>query len=173
MASTPPELLPSRLAELPSSLMTKTAALARQLVIEALAAGDTREHHYLVLAALHEVGAVTVSELAPDIGLDRADVTATVRLLTRRGYVECTADHTDRRRILLTLTLTGRQHLDKLNQLLLRAQAELLTDLSNREQAQLIRLLTAVLTRRRRRPATRLSTLLLDQPAQSRTSATP
>lgn len=151
MARAADHLLPSRLAGLPSWLLTQTAAIAHRHVVDALATGDAREHHYVVLAALYELGPVSPSMLARDTGVDRGDITATAGILGRKGYVDRTADSTDGRRVLLSLTPTGRHELDKLNDLVFRAQADLLADLANRERDQLVRLLTAVLTRHRHR----------------------
>ncbi|MQA03463.1 MAG: MarR family transcriptional regulator [Streptosporangiales bacterium] len=141
--------LPSQLASLPTSLVAETAEIARDCVHRSLAAVDAREHHYLVLAALREVDALTPSELARATGLDGGDVAATVNILTRAGHVTRTADDAARRRTRITLTDTGRQRLDQLDRLLFRAQAALLVGLTNRERLQLIRLLTSVLDRHR------------------------
>lgn len=154
MAPASDHLLPSRPAGLPTWLLTRTAAIAHQHVVDALAAADAREHHYLVLAALNEVGPVSPSMLARDTGMDRGVITATAGILNRKGYVERTADRTDRRRTLLSLTRTGRHELDKLNHLVFRAQADLLADLANRDRDKLIRLLTAILTCHRHRNET-------------------
>lgn len=146
MVGTARRLIPSRVAGPPTSLLAQSAALAHLRVVEALAVADTRENHYLVLAALHDVGPVTVSELAHDLGLDRADVTATAHLLGRRGYLERTADDTDGRRVLFALTPEGTRQLSRLNRLVGRAQTTLFANLSERERAELTRLLTAVVT---------------------------
>lgn len=145
------QLVPSRLAELPTTLVACSAELARQHVVDALAAADAREQHYVVLAALHEVGPTTSSQLARDTGLDRADVAATVGILERKRYVERASDATDGRRTLLTVTPAGRQHLDRLDELYVRAQAAFLADLTNTDRSRLVRLLSTLVTQRGRR----------------------
>lgn len=138
--------VPSRLAGLPTTLVAGTAELARQHVADALAAADARELHYVVLAALHEVGPTTPSQLARDTGLDRADVAAIVNILGRKTYVERTSDATDGRRTLLTVTPAGQRHLDRLDELFVRAQAAFLAGLTNADRARLVRLLTTLVT---------------------------
>lgn len=144
-------LVPSRLAERPTALVACTAELARQHVVDALATADARELHYVVLAALHEVGPTSPSQLARDTGLDRADVAATVSILGRKRYVERTSDATDKRRALLTVTPAGEQHLERLDGLYVRAQAAFLAGLTGTDRARLVRLLRTLVTHHGRR----------------------
>jgi MarR family transcriptional regulator, lower aerobic nicotinate degradation pathway regulator len=109
-----------------------------------LAGVQARRHHYVLLAALDEVGSASQAELSRRTTIDRSDMVATVNELAERGLVQRAPDPTDRRRNVVTLTDAGHRHLRKLDTLLAKVQDDLLAPLSPDEREQLVHLLTRV-----------------------------
>jgi DNA-binding MarR family transcriptional regulator len=135
---------PARVRTKPSWLLNQAAIPANRLVAAGLAGVEARRHHYVLLAALDEVGSASQAELSRRTTIDRSDMVATVNELAERGLVERAPDPTDRRRNVVTLTTTGRRQLRKLDTLLTKVQDDLLAPLSPDEQEQLVHLLTRV-----------------------------
>jgi MarR family transcriptional regulator, lower aerobic nicotinate degradation pathway regulator len=136
---------PSRLRNAPSWLMTQTARHASRLVSEGFAAAGARGYHYRLLAALEEFGPSSQAALGRRTNIDRSYVVATVNELADRGLVERVRDAEDRRRNVVTITLTGVQQLRRLDGVLAGIQDELLAPLSTDERGELVRLLARVL----------------------------
>ena len=76
---------------------------------EALAEAGVRKHHFTVLTALAEAGAVSQAELGRRLWLDRSDLHAVLNDLEREGLVARVRDEADRRRNLVRLMLDGRR----------------------------------------------------------------
>jgi MarR family transcriptional regulator, lower aerobic nicotinate degradation pathway regulator len=139
-----PDDAPARLRSLPSWLINQTALSATRLVSEALAGAHARRHHYALLAALDEAGAVSQATLSRRTTIDRSDMVATINELTEQGLVERRLNADDRRRNVITITTAGRRQLRKLDRLLAGVQDQLLVPLGTSERRQLIRLLTRI-----------------------------
>jgi MarR family transcriptional regulator, lower aerobic nicotinate degradation pathway regulator len=135
---------PERLRELPSRLLSLAAGYAQRLVGERLATVDSRKWHYAVLAALEEFGPDSQSGLSDRTGIHRSDLVATINELTARGFVVRAPDPADHRRNAITPTEEGRRHLRRLDVLIADAEAELLTPLSDRDRAELTRILKVI-----------------------------
>jgi len=135
---------PARVRTKPSWLLNQAAIPANRLVGEGLARLEARRHHYVVLAGLDEQGPASQAELGRRTHIDRSDMVAAVNELVERGLVERTLDTADRRRKVVSLTAAGRRHLRELDELLARAQDELLAPLSPDERRQLVDLLSRV-----------------------------
>ncbi|MEV1333806.1 MarR family transcriptional regulator [Micromonospora costi] len=76
----------------------------------ALADADLPAHEYDTLHALAgRRGRAAPSELATDLGVAPASITARVDALARRGFVERIPSTTDRRRVDVALTEAGRE----------------------------------------------------------------
>jgi MarR family transcriptional regulator, lower aerobic nicotinate degradation pathway regulator len=135
---------PERLRELPSRLLNLAAGYAQRLVGERLATLDSRKWHYAVLAALEEFGPDSQSGLSDRTGIHRSDLVATINELTARGFVVRAPDLADRRRNAIILTEEGRRHLKRLDVLIADAEAEFLAPLSDRDRAELTRILKVV-----------------------------
>jgi MarR family transcriptional regulator, lower aerobic nicotinate degradation pathway regulator len=114
------------------------------LVTERLAAAGSRRYHYSLLAALDELGPASQAEFSRRTAIDRSDMVTIINELTEQGYVERSADTSDGRRNVVTITPAGRRQLRKLDRLVARAQDELLTPLSPEQRHQLIGLLTSL-----------------------------
>jgi DNA-binding MarR family transcriptional regulator len=143
---------PARVRAKPSWLLNQAAIPASRLVAGALARADARRHHYVLLAALDEVGSASQAELSRRTMIDRSDMVATVNELAEQELVERAADPTDRRRNVVTLTTAGRRKLRRLDTLLTKVQDDLLAPLSPAERDEFVRLLTRVVDHHAARP---------------------
>ncbi|MEU1966318.1 MarR family transcriptional regulator [Micromonospora sediminicola] len=139
------DVVPARLAGLPSWLISQTAVRAGRMVSDGLAAMDARGYHFRLLATLDEFGAASQAALGRRSGIHVSDVVAALNELADRDYVTREPDPADRRRNVVTITPAGRRQLRRLETRLAVVQDELLAPLSPEERAQLSRLLTRVL----------------------------
>ncbi|MEU6238494.1 MarR family winged helix-turn-helix transcriptional regulator [Kitasatospora sp. NPDC047058] len=133
---------PARVRSLPSRLLAMTAMHADRLVGEGLAAEGARKWHFVVLVALTDGGPASQSTLSRRTGVYRSDMVAVLNDLAARGFVERAPDPEDRRRNVVTVTAAGRGYLHRLDEIVDRAQDELLAPLSRTERATLTGLLT-------------------------------
>jgi hypothetical protein len=76
---------PARVRTKPSWLLNQAAIPANRLVAAGLAGVEARRHHYVLLAALDEVGSASQAELSRRTTIDRSDMVATVNELAERG----------------------------------------------------------------------------------------
>jgi DNA-binding MarR family transcriptional regulator len=139
------DVLPGRLQNRATWLISQTEIHAHRLLADTLAKGDARGYHYRVLAALQEFGPVSQAALARRTEMDRSDITETVNDLVASGLVERSPDPEDRRRNIITITPAGTRRLRRLDQRVADVQDELLAPLSERERQMLVRLLSRVL----------------------------
>jgi DNA-binding MarR family transcriptional regulator len=135
------DLTPTRLRGLPTWLLSQASARAHRLLYDALAAANSRGHHYRLLAALDHIGPASQADLGRSLGLDRSDVAVGLAELEARGLVRRAADPGDRRRKRVVLTTTGRHALRSLDEAVRRAQQQVLQPLTTAERATLIALL--------------------------------
>ena len=136
---------PARVRTKPSWLLNQGAIVANRLSGERLATAGARRYHYALLAALDEAGPASQAELSRRTTIDGSDMVETVNELAERGLLKRTADATDRRRNVISITVPGRRHLRRLDQLLADVQADLLAPLSAAERRQLVDLLTRLI----------------------------
>ena len=125
---------PQRLRTLPSWLTSQVALRGDRLVSEALAEAGVRKHHFTVLTALSESGAVSQAELGRRLWLDRSDLHAVLNDLEREGLVARVRDEADRRRNLVALTPEGTDALVRWDARVEAAQDALLAPLSAAER---------------------------------------
>jgi DNA-binding MarR family transcriptional regulator len=140
---------PSRLRSLPSWLTSQVALQGDRLVSEALAEAGVRKHHFTVLTALAEAGAVSQAELGRRLWLDRSDLHAVLNDLEREGLVARVRDEADRRRNLVRLTADGVDELARWDARVEAAQDELLAPLTANERRELVALLERVVAHHR------------------------
>ena len=140
---------PDRLRSLPSWLTSQVALRGDRLVSEALAEAGVRKHHFTVLTALSEAGAVSQAELGRRLWLDRSDLHAVLNDLERGGWVARVRDETDRRRNLVRLTPAGVAELARWDARVSAAQDALLEPLSADERRELAALLERVVAHHR------------------------
>ncbi|MBB2948408.1 DNA-binding MarR family transcriptional regulator [Actinoplanes lutulentus] len=143
------EEIPARLSAKPTWLITQLSVHAHRLATEAFAEAGAHGYHYRILTALDEFGVASQADLGRRCNMDRSDVVAAINEMAAQGYVERTPDPADRRRNLVSLTETGQQQQQRLEQSLQRAQDELLAPLTAAERKTLTHLLHEVLTHQR------------------------
>ena len=136
---------PARLRGLPSWLLSQTALRAQRLGTSAFADAGASRSQYSLLAALEEFGPGSQAALGRRLGIDRSDMVALVRELADRKLIKRTADPSDSRRNVITITPVGVRRLEKLDGLVADVQDTLLAPLSVRERSQLIRPLTRII----------------------------
>ena len=142
---------PQRLTTLTTYLLSQTAKAAKRELDGELAARGMRLRHMAVLAVLDEKP-TTQFELGRRLALDPSDVTATVDDLETRSLVTRAADHTDRRRKVVTLTRRGRGEIAELDGIARRLSDALLEPVPERRRQQLHQDLLRVLRARDDRP---------------------
>ncbi|WP_155368228.1 MarR family winged helix-turn-helix transcriptional regulator [Catellatospora vulcania] len=141
----PSEQLPARWENLPSWLLTQTAAHAHRLVTDGFSAVGARGYHYRLLATLEEFGPASQAALGRRSGIHLSDMVATINELAERQLVERAPDLADRRRNIISLTTAGRRQLRRLEKQLAECQDELLAPLSPEERQRLTELLARLL----------------------------
>jgi MarR family transcriptional regulator, lower aerobic nicotinate degradation pathway regulator len=132
--------------ELPSWLLTQTAAHAHRLVSDGMAEVGARGYHYRLLSTLAEDGPASQATLGRRTGIHLSDMVAAINELAAGGYVVREPDPADRRRNVITITAAGRRRRAGLAKTVAGVQDELLEPLTATERAELTRLLTKVLT---------------------------
>ncbi|MGW6279000.1 MarR family winged helix-turn-helix transcriptional regulator [Kribbella sp. NPDC055071] len=136
---------PTVLTQLPSWLLTQSAAQASRIVSETFAAGRARGYHFRLLATLVEFGPESQAALGRRSCIDRSDVVAALNELVAEGYVERTPDPDDGRRNIITITASGRRQYKRLTALVTKAQDEIFGPLSPADRARLTTLLGRLL----------------------------
>jgi len=143
-ASAPAPLVPGGIAEHTSCLLAKLGQVVFRVAEQHLAALGLRVRHYSVLQALTDQGPSSQLALGGHLRIDPATMVAAVDELEARGLVSRGRDPHDRRRSVVALTDKGRRTIGKLNAKLAALDAELLGDLTSKQQAQLHRRLLAL-----------------------------
>ncbi|MFF0338647.1 MarR family winged helix-turn-helix transcriptional regulator [Kribbella sp. NPDC004875] len=131
------EQTPNALAQLPSWLLTQSAAQAHRIVTESFAAGGARAYHYRLLATLVEFGPASQATLGRRSFIDRSDVVAALNELEADGYVERSPDPADGRRNIITITTAGKRQYRRLTNLIGKAQEEIFAPLSATDRTKL------------------------------------
>lgn len=90
---------------------------------------------FRLLAFLNHHPGASLSEVSEHLGVTRATASAMTERLVQRDWVDRTADPQERRQIMLTLTESGRTHLEQMQDSTRRRLAELLNQLSPAELA--------------------------------------
>ena len=135
----------------PVEVFSRISRLARHLDLarrDAFTAHGIESWEFDVLAALRRAG--SPYELSPGRLLRQTLVTSgtmtnRVDRLAARGLVERLPDPTDRRGVLVRLTIEGKTAVDGAFEALLAAEADLLADLPGKQRAQLAGLLRSLL----------------------------
>jgi MarR family transcriptional regulator, lower aerobic nicotinate degradation pathway regulator len=140
-----PEAMPSRVAEMPTWLISRLYAHSHRLLVEGFASAGVRGYHYRLLAALEEFGPASQAALGRRTSIDRSDVVAVLNDLAARGLIERSPDPDDRRRNVITITTAGTEQLRALDEVVAGVQEKLLAPLSPGDRARLVSLLKALL----------------------------
>jgi DNA-binding MarR family transcriptional regulator len=111
---------------------------------EAHTALNLTPRQFLLLAVLHDRGAVGQSELGQMVGTDPSILVTMLNPLEDDGLVARERDPHDRRRHLVTLTTDGERHLSRATEAQHAAEDALLVGLDAEQREQLRELLLAV-----------------------------
>jgi DNA-binding MarR family transcriptional regulator len=133
--------LPVSLGQSASFLLGKLAQEGNDLTQRHLAEMGIKSRHHAVLAALDYNGPLSQQAVGELLHIDRTTMVAIVDELERFGFAVRTPDPRDRRAYRLELTASGRQTLEAAEQLVARANAELVAPLRPADQRQLLDLL--------------------------------
>jgi DNA-binding MarR family transcriptional regulator len=139
------DAMPSRVAEMPTWLISGVYARSHRLLVEGFASAGVRGYHYRLLAALEEFGPASQADLGRRTSIDRSDVVAVLNDLAARGLIERSPDPDDRRRNVITITRAGAEQLRELDEVLAGVQERLLAPLSPADRAKLVELLNRLL----------------------------
>ncbi|MGE7413634.1 MarR family winged helix-turn-helix transcriptional regulator [Methylobacterium tarhaniae] len=96
---------------------------------------------FAVMTKLHDLGPTSQNQVGRLVGVDPATMFGVARRLTTRGLVRPTADETDARLVLLTLTAEGIAVIEAMKSRGAEVTARTLEPLSPEEAAELVRLI--------------------------------
>lgn len=142
LASAPVE--PDRAAQITDLLMRTNRSLRRQANQELHPLGVTPSQFRALRFLSHADGPLRVSELATLLGVVPRSATSVVDELETAGAVRREPDPGDRRATLVVLTESGREVLDRWAEVRRAGMAHLLDRLTPEDQAELVRLLSAL-----------------------------
>ena len=135
----------------PVEVFSRISRLSRHLDLarrDAFTAHGIESWEFDVLAALRRAGApyeLSPGRLLRETLVTSGTMTNRVDRLTARGLVERLPDPRDRRGVLVRLTVEGKAAVDGAFEALLAAEADLLSDLPERERTRLAELLRSLL----------------------------
>jgi DNA-binding MarR family transcriptional regulator len=95
---------------------------------------DITTIQFTALSVLHQRGEIDQSELAAQVGMDRANVSDVVRRLSERGHVRVRVNPAHGRKRLLLLTREGTAFLKTADKCALRAQQRTIAALAQQDQ---------------------------------------
>jgi DNA-binding MarR family transcriptional regulator len=122
--------------QLPSWLLTQTAAHAHRLVAEGFGAVGARGYHLRLLSSLIGAGPASQAALGRRTGIHLSDMVAALNELETGGFVARSPDPDDRRRNVITVTGPGRARQAELATRVGEIQDELLEPLDAAERQQ-------------------------------------
>ncbi|GLW30606.1 MarR family winged helix-turn-helix transcriptional regulator [Actinoplanes regularis] len=147
LAAPPPTLM-----GINAYLLSLSGKAGRDRVADRLAALGLRMWHMSVLAALADFGPHAQRDLSNRLGVDPSDMAKVIDQLAGLGHVGRTRDDADRRRVLVTVTTSGRDLLAQLLKETAAVDEILLSGLTSTERDQFHRLLLKVFAAARPRP---------------------
>lgn len=98
---------------------------------------DLSVPQFRTLTFLNRHPGASLSDLAEHLGVTRATASATVERLVRRGLVNRADDPQERRRLVLTLTVDGCEHLQQAREAARSSVAGMLAELSDAKLLQI------------------------------------
>ncbi|MFI6171431.1 MarR family winged helix-turn-helix transcriptional regulator [Nocardia sp. NPDC051052] len=136
--------LPPSLLGLDIYLLSRVGKAARGRFADRLAARGLRLWHMAILAALADFGPHAQRDLAERLTIHPSDVAKIVDELATAGQVERTRDDSDRRRMTVRVTRTGRTALTALSEEAHQVGDDILAPLNPKERVQLSDLMRRV-----------------------------
>jgi DNA-binding MarR family transcriptional regulator len=119
-------------------------ASQRHIAIFARHIGELTPPQFAALAKLAEVGATSQNQLGALIAMDAATIKGVIDRLKARGLVDLTKHDEDKRRLVVSLTATGQEAVDRLLPLARHITEQTSAPLNEREMATLMRLLAKI-----------------------------
>jgi DNA-binding MarR family transcriptional regulator len=116
----------------------------RHVAIFAARLSDLTPPQFAALAKLHDIGVTSQNQLGSMIAMDAATIKGVIERLKARGLVEVEKHESDRRRLMVMLTLDGRETVERLLPLAREITAETLSPLSAKDAATLVKLLSKI-----------------------------
>lgn len=98
---------------------------------------DFSQHHFMVLKLLNEKGELYVTEIVKLLSITKPQMTTSIDKLINLEYVTRENDKTDRRKIYLTITKSGKETTNRIIKIIENKINENLIHLSNEEVTQL------------------------------------
>lgn len=132
------------LASLPTWILSSAAARSHQILHHRLAQAGVDGYEYRCLIALVGTDPLSQAALGDAAALDRRDVTHTVRALEGRGLISRQRDPHHGRRVLVSLTATGRRAADDLLGVMAEIQDIVFGKLTPNERAVLLTLIERI-----------------------------
>ena len=120
------------------------SARANQLFHDLTGQAAITPGQYAALLTLHQKGAMTLTELAVAIRVDRSTLTEMVRRLVRAGLITRAGNGADRRSAVVTLSLEGQAAVLRLTPGAAKVQDVLLATLGQAERRQLLEWIKAI-----------------------------
>ncbi|EKF17816.1 MarR family winged helix-turn-helix transcriptional regulator [Nitratireductor pacificus] len=114
----------------------------RHLAIFAARISDLTTPQFAALAKLNEVGPTSQNQLGQMVAMDAATIKGVIDRLKARGLVVAEPHGRDRRRLVVSLSGTGRELVEALLPEALEVSEETLAPLTQRETATFLRLLS-------------------------------
>lgn len=140
-AGLPPPSLLSRTTYLAGSL----ARLGKARMVATLKDRGLGFPHYAVLMSLVDFGPLAPHELATRLNTDRSHISTYIEELQHGGLVERHPDPSDRRRIIVAVTVSGTEVAGDVGTASAQVELDLLAGLAEDERIELRRLLLKVL----------------------------
>lgn len=135
------EALPSALTDHVGYLLVVLGKRAQRAFAAALEADGLRAPHFDIVSYLHERKACSQAEIARALALEPAHLVSLLDELEKSRLVLRSPDPADRRRYSVALTAYGSVVIKRLFATALAVESDLLGELSQKEQAQLRKLL--------------------------------
>jgi DNA-binding MarR family transcriptional regulator len=132
---------PARLKRQLSRLIGMTGAQMRKIANEAMGAVGAHRDHFVVLAALEELGPASQAALSDRTRVYRSDLVAVLNELAAEGRIQRAPDPGDKRRNVITITGAGRERLAELDGILEGVNDRIMAPLAADEREQLFALL--------------------------------
>lgn len=106
--------------------------------------GAVTARQLAILSAIEAKDGASQTDIVEQTGIDRSTMADVIKRLCRRKLTTRRRSNNDKRAYRLALTESGRQALDVGRSAALKADEQLLSSLSNRERAELLRLMKAL-----------------------------
>ncbi|MFD0557226.1 DNA-binding MarR family transcriptional regulator [Stackebrandtia endophytica] len=135
---------PQRLKTQLSRLVGMTAIQMGRVAGTALSEVGAHKNHYIVLAALAELGPASQAVLSGRTRIYKSDLVAVLNELADGGWVRRAPDPSDKRRNVITVTEAGQRHLVELDGVLAAVNEHIMAPLDHDERTRLFELLNRI-----------------------------